>query len=103
MRFTRLACPEWESLATQIANIEPAKKSEFLYAGCKYERFELLTQSEFDASWKASGLSLLAVPMYAWLVDNTMEPAEAKRLTRSMVLGEEVEEAPGPSDTPHAQ
>ena len=93
MRFTRLACPEWESLMKQIASVN-LKKSEFLYSGCKYERFDLLTQAEFEKSWNMGGLLLLAVPMYAWLVDNNMEPAEAKKLARSMIATEEV---------PHAQ
>jgi hypothetical protein len=102
MSFTRLACPEWEKLAPQIASLEPAKKSDFLYSGCKYERFDLLTKAEFEQSWKVSGYVLIAVPMYAWLVEKNMEPAEAKRLARDMFVGEVAEppaEAP-PADAP---
>jgi hypothetical protein len=104
MSFTRLACPEFETIAKGIASLEPAKKSEFLYSGCKYERFDLLTKAEFEQSWKVSGYVLLAVPMYAWLIDKNMEPAEAKRLARDMFLGEVAEPSPEapPADAPPA-
>jgi hypothetical protein len=91
MSFTTLACPGWEKVASEVAAVAPAQKGSFVFEDCKYARFELLTQEEFSKSWKLSGFALLAVPMYAWLVDQKMEPAEAKRLARSMFLGEEEE------------
>ena len=94
MSFTKLACPDFEALAKSVASLEPAKKSDFLYTGCKYERFDLLSKAEFEQSWKVSGYVLIAVPMYAWLVDKNMEPAEAKRLAREMFLGEVAEPPP---------
>ena len=104
LSFVKLACPEWEKLAPQIASIEPAKKSEFLYSGCKYERFGLLTKAEFEQSWKVSGYALLAVPMYAWFIDKNMEPAEAKRIARDMILEPEppAENPPPAADAPPA-
>ena len=92
--FANLGCPDWEKHSEAIVKLEPAKRSAALYSACKYERFDLLTPAEFDASWKASGLSLLAVPMYAWLVDKNMLPAEAKKLARMMI----VEPPPPPAD-----
>lgn len=84
--FANLGCADWEKNSTAAIKLEPARRSAALYASCKYDRFDLLTPAEFDASWKASGLALLAVPMYAWLVDKNMQAAEAKRLARSMII-----------------
>lgn len=83
--FANLACPDWEKNSSAAIALEARKRHAALYANCKYDRFDLLTAAEFDASWSATGLSLLAVPMYAWLVDHNMLPAEAKRLARAML------------------
>lgn len=96
--FANLGCPEWEKNSTAAIKLEPAKRSAALYTNCKYDRFDLLTPAEFDASWKGGGLSLLAVPMYAWLVDKNMLPAEAKKLTRLMI----VEPPPAPAEAADA-
>ncbi len=83
--FANLACPDWEKNSSAAIALEASKRHGALYANCKYDRFDLLSAEEFDASWSATGLSLLAVPMYAWLVDHHMLPAEAKRLARAML------------------
>lgn len=92
LSFAKRGCPDWEKTAAGIAATEVSKRPAYVYSVCKYERFDLLTVAEFERSWKASGYALLAVPMYAWLVEKNMEPAEAKRLARSMFLDEKLPE-----------
>ena len=81
--FAKLACADWAKLGPGAAKLQPAK----LYASCKLEKLGLLTVDEFAQSWNSGGFALLAVSLYAWLVDKNMEPAEAKRLARAMLPG----------------
>ncbi|MGV3624612.1 MAG: hypothetical protein ACO1OB_27580 [Archangium sp.] len=88
--FTRLACADWENIVSSGGAVERSKRAAVIYEGCDYKRFDVLTVEEFDRSWRGSGYALLAMPMYAWLVDKNMEPAEAKRIARAMCLDEDV-------------
>jgi hypothetical protein len=89
LRFANAGCPDWEDAVKKVVTVPPPERAKLLYASCHYERLNLLTEAELGASWQAGGLALIAVPMYAWLVDKGMEEPEAKRLARQMFLGEE--------------
>ncbi len=91
-RFANAACPNWQDTAAKALQNAPPKRAAALYQGCGYARLDVLTQAEFEKSWSMSGFALMALPLYSWLVDKGMQPAEAKRLMRDMALSEEPDE-----------
>lgn len=89
-RFADRACPDWEKTSSAALQLGRSKRSAALYAACHYERFDLLTPAELETSWKGGAFALLAVPLYAWLIENGMQIAEAKQLARDAFLGQEL-------------
>ncbi len=85
--FAERACPGWKKTLAASPQ-DPAKRAASIFAGCNSRRFAIMTSAEFEKSVESNGFGMIAAPLYAFLVDGNMEPAEAKRLVRALLPGQ---------------
>lgn len=85
--FAERACPDWKKTLAASPQ-DPAKRAAFIFAGCNSRRFAIMSSAEFEKSVQTNGFGMIAAPLYAFLIDGNMEPAEAKRLVRALLPGQ---------------
>lgn len=85
--FAERACPDWKKTLAASPQ-DPAKRAASIFAGCNYTRFAVMTSAELEKSVQTNGFGMIAAPLYAFLIDGNMEPAEAKRLVRALLPGQ---------------
>ena len=76
------ACPTWTELGAQIVDDAPGdQRAVAAYRACSFEHFDVVDENDLGGT-----ASLMASwAMHRWLLDQGLEPAQAKPITRALM------------------